>query len=317
MRRLAHALLGLVLAACSGAPEPTQPPLDDATFAALQTMHFAGADAVLTGFAPPDDDASMREGDAALLGVEVRRDDTIERQLLLLEVARIPWVTGDDVKINGVSQPNGLGLRLRMARTFNVTWSKKSDAPGATPVVEQRSHEISLLQMRLQRFDAEGRLLQASEPMLYEEPLATGFWPYAIANATPRDTDLAFCLTLTLQELATQDDVLQDLLFRVVDKPSLWSIATNLGAHVNMKWTGSAAETPPIAFPGFPDEVRRSALELVVNGDTAAWVTLFAAKPHAGTAACGGLVGAIAQHPTDSGRIGIVRLLATRRGAAR
>jgi len=315
MRGPSGAALGLALAACSSAPPPPPPALDLAPFTALEPSNFPGAAAVLTGFAPTDDDPAMRAGDAALLGLELHRGGAVERQLVLLEVARIPREPVHGVTIDGVPQPDHAGVFFRPSRTFSVTWTRTDSTPGSTPKVERRSHRVHPLEMRLQRLDSWGRLLRTSEATLYEEPLATGFVPYAHRDAQPPASDLAFALTMSLQELATNDDVLQDLLFRIVERPSLWSIATNLGVHVTMTWGTVASDEPTIVVPEFPDEVRRASLELAVNGSTAAWVTLLAAAPTSSTRACGGLVGAIAQHPTEAGRFAVVRLLATRRGA--
>lgn len=315
MRALASTTLGLALAACSSAPPPPPPALDLAPILAFDPTKFPGAAAVLTGFAPVDDDPSMRAGDAALLGFEVHRDGAVERQLVLLEVARIPWEPAQGVKINGVPQPDNAGVFFRPSRTFTVTSTRTDNQPGTAPTVEERLHRIRPLDMRLHRLDAAGQTLRTTKATLYEEPLATGFWPYARNDAKPTATDLALALTVSLQDLATNDAVLQDLLFCIVERPSLWSIATNFGVAVTMKWSAVALGEPSIAVPGFPAEVRRASLELVVNGTTAAWVTLLAAEPTASTRACGGLVGAIAQHPTETGRFAVVRLLATRRGA--
>ena len=315
MRQSSRASFCLALAACGAAPAPPRPPLDLAPFTALQPSHFPGAAAVLSGFAPDDDDRSMRAGDAALLALEVHRDGEIERLLVMLEVASIPWQPARDVVVNGIPQPDNAGMFFRPSRIFTVTVTRTPSEPGTAPEVAERQHRVHPLRMRLQHLDAAGRPLRSSEATLYEEPLATGFWPYARTDASPAATDLAFALTMSLQELAENDAVLQDLLFRVVEPPGLFSIAAHFGVTLTMRWSPVAPDAPPIDVPGFPHEVRPASLDLVVNGATAAWVTLFAAAPRGATRACGGLVGAIARHPTEPDRLAVVRLLATRRGA--
>jgi len=54
-----------------------------------------------------------------------------------------------------------------------------------------------------------------------------------------------------------------------------------------------------VDVPWFAGEVRCGQMDLCING---------------ATMACGGLVGAIARHPTEPGRLAVLRLLATRRG---
>jgi hypothetical protein len=138
-------------------------------------------------------------------------------------------------------------------------------------------------------------------------------------DASAHDSDMAFALTMSLQELAVRDAVLQELVFRVVDEPSLWSVATHLGVNVQLRWGDDRYPPRTVAIdhaPELGDEVRSAMFELRVNGDSAAWVTLLVGKPRGAMRACGGLIGAIAQHPADPERLAVVRLLATRRGPA-
>lgn len=109
------------------------------------------------------------------------------------------------------------------------------------------------------------------------------------------------------------DPNLKELLFRIVDAPSVWSIVTSFGVALNLAW---AIPPGPMRadVPWFAGEVRRAQMTMRINGTIAAWVDLFVARPDGATRVCGGLVGAIARHPTERGRMAIVRLLATRRG---
>lgn len=314
---LASALAAALTVACA-APPPTRPALDLAPFTTVDANAFPGAAAVLSGFGAPDDDPAMRVGDAALLGLELHRGGALERQLLLLEVVDLGWRVPDEVWIGGVLQPDGGGVRVRNSQQFTITESVGASGapaePGAQPAEVARTHTVFPVDVRLQRFDVAGRELRASVAALFEEPLAYGWWPYT----QPRDAraqDHAFALTMSLQNLANDDPVLRELLFEVIDPPSLWSIATHFGVDIRLRIEPPPPDAAPIPVAGVADEVRAVAIELHVNGSPALWVTLLVAQPHAATRVCGGLVGAIAQHPTDPSRFAAVRLLATRRGA--
>ena len=303
---------GVVCTACS-APSPAlqPPPLPD-----VHVESFPGAAGVLAGFAP-DDDEPMRVGDAALLGLEIHRDGAIDRQLLLIEVADLKWIVPEAVRIDGAPQPVDV-TRVRLLRQFTVNASRQTlteGAPDGQPVVERRTLSVTPIDVRLTRFDAAGRPLAASVATLYEEPLSTGFWPYASSDGDVVASDYAIVLTISMQELAANDEVLQDLLFRVVDPPSVWSIATHLGVELTLRWQPGDARAAPVVVAGFAGELRKTSLELVVNGNVATSVTMLVTRPGASLRACGGLVGAVAQHPSDEGRFAVVRLLATRRGA--
>lgn len=311
-------LVALAFAACTAAPPPARPPLELAPFLALRNEHFPGAAKVLTGFAAPDDDPQLRVGDAALLGLEVHRGNSSERLLLLLEVADLGWKPAAGVRIEGAPAA-APGVLYRVSQTFTVTATKTriSGDQRTTDEPEVRTHRIFPVQMRLQRLDAAGTPQRDSTVTLFEEPLATGWWPYATPDASQRDLDMALALTMSLQELAGRDAVLQELLFRIVDEPSLWSVATHLGVGVKLCW-GNERNPPRVVAvdhdPALGDEVRSTMVDLHVNGDAAAWVTLLVARPRGASRACGGLVGAIAQHATEPDRLAVVRLLATRRG---
>jgi len=287
----------VLTAACSSTPGE-RPATDFAPFAALATDDFLGASAMLAGFAPPDDDPAMRVGDAALLGIELHRSATVERQLMLLELCDVPYETTQS------------GERMRVARTAHVEFVLVDGSKLA------QDHRVHAVDVALRRYDGAGALLQASVARLYEEPLRVGWWATADTYASVADDMLAFELMRTLQGLADTDPNLQDLLFRVVDKPSVWSVVTRLGVNVSVGWDASKSSRFAPALAEASGPVRCAPIKLFVNGDIASWVDLLVGKPRAATMVCGGLVGAIARHPTEPGRMAVVRLLATRRGPA-
>lgn len=291
------------LAACATPPEPPPPPVDLAPFVTLDTADFPGASSLLAGFAAPED-GPMRIGDAALLAVALHRGSAVERQLLLLEVTAFPRIPS----------ARGSGM-VRPYHTFAITWTSRADADGKSETGTRRWN-VRPITMRLSRHDAMGHPLRTSEARLFEEAMAAGWWPYTYEGAPQRDSDLAFALTMSLQELATSDPLLEDLLFRVVDKPSLWSLATNLGVHVTLGWEPPEATPTKVDAPWFDGDVQRARCEMKLQGAVASWLDMFVTEPRGALAACAGLAGAIARHPHEPDRYAVVRLLATKRGAA-
>ncbi len=291
-------VLTALAAACANAPS-VQPASDFAPFDALAADDFPGASAILAGFAPMDDDPALRIGDAALLGIELHRGGTVERQLMLLELRNIPLLKGtlDDKPVT-----------LRVSSTATVTTTHDDGR------ADTRRHTIHAVDVGLTRHGRGDEPPHSSVVRLYEEPLRTGWWPQAEPTPSAKDCDLAFGLSMSLQELANSDPNLQDLLFRVVDAPSLWSVVTRLGVKVVMNWPAQPITeyAPQMAEASGP--VRCATMELLINGSTASWVEMLVGKPRGATMICGGLVGAIARHPSEPGRLAVVRLLATRRG---
>lgn len=294
-RTFAALLLLLLLGACSTAPVE-RPADDDSQLVQLQRQDYPGAAAILSGIAPDDDDVRLRIGDAALFALDLRRGDTITRELLLLEVVGLGMV--DDGR--------------RRVRTATITWTPAGGSPETQEIV------LREVDLALRRFDAAGRPIADSKVVLFEEALRTGWWPDTESDASRREQNLAFAMTMSLQNLIDSDPTLQDLLFVVADKPSLFSIAAHLGVRVNVQTTvdhGRRRELPP--FDDLPPAttVRVTNQDLTINGSRALWVDLFVTRPTGALGACAGLVGAVARNADDPERRAAVRLLATRRGS--
>lgn len=304
--RAASTSLVLLAAACSGAPDDRwrRPELDVAPFAALDANGFPGAAAVLAGFAPCDDDPALRVGDAALFGVEIHRANDVERVLLRLEVRDLFTTT---------ERVTGGTIRERPIGTYA---HKVTHIDGKTRAerVETIDVDVNPVRVALTRFDADGREQQTSEATLFEQALATGLWPVTRTDATLQQHALATLCSSSLSDVAGDDAVLRELLFRVVERPSLWSIVTSLGIEVMPVWMPAADRSATIDVAPLSAAARPLTLMLLVNGDVVLWVDLLVTKPNGATMACGGIAGAIARHPKDAGRMAVVRLLATRRG---
>jgi hypothetical protein len=295
-----HLVTGLLLAGLGACSTTVQArPADDFTpFTELRAADFPGAAALLTGMAAPDDDRALRIGDAALFAIEMRRGDEIRRELLLLEVAGL----GADEASSGPR-----------VRTAEITHTPDDGEP------ERRRIRLHEVEMSLRRFDARAHPLGDSQVVLFEEALRAGWWPDADPKASRRDQDHAFAMTMSLQSVADSDPTLQDLLFVVVDKPSLFSIATHRGVKVHIRTTTdpNRPRLPP-PFAGLPkgNTVAVTDKDLTINGSRALWADLIVTRPVGALGACGGLLGAVARNAADPGRTAVVRLLATRRSRA-
>lgn len=287
--------------ACSVVHERTSADLTAVT--ELRAADFPGADTILRGFAPPDDDPALRVGDAALFGLALTNGGEVQRQLLLLEVTQL-----DSASAKFADH----AITLRPTTEAIVTTT------GSDGTVKRETLTLHDVGVSLRRFDAAGRQLASAGLVLYEEALCTGFWPDADPAASRRDRLLASVLAVSLQNLANGEPTLQQLLFTVVDPPGLWSIATHLGVHVGLR-TGFGdpdAAPPPLLPAATGAEVRRSPMDVAINGSDALWADLLVVRPRGATMVAGGLVAAIARNPRDPGRTATIALLATRRGGA-
>jgi hypothetical protein len=298
-----------LLASCANAPivrgEPDTQPL-----AALDPEFFPGARAILEGMAPVDaEDPDLRVGDAALFALEFRRGSEIRRQLMLLEVVGLPSF---DIEVEGKS------FRARRISQFRVTQRREGEEPKVTEL------QLRDVLVRMRRFEADGEEIASVDAVLYEEALAAGWWPDTDPRSSEEEGRLSSVFALTLQNLVNDEPKLRELLFLVVDPPSLWSLATNLGARVVLhsrsirSVEAEAADGEEDAERGDPveDETRSHVTDISVNGKAALFVDLQIVRPRGATMLSGGLVGAVARHPSDPERTAVVRLLATRRGPA-
>ena len=109
---------------------------------------------------------------------------------------------------------------------------------------------------------------------------------------------------------------LQDIMLKVVEKPSIWSVVGHLGVRVNLildskdfghedlaswGWNGSP---PAYQFPMF----------MQINGRLALTVTLVVTSPRPPLLACGGIVGMLAEKPGDNSTYVTWRIISARYG---
>lgn len=309
----------LLAAACAVDTKVAWAP-DVAPLQTFDRSQFPGAAALLAGFAAADAEgaaaqrgaaAQLRRGDAALFGLEVQNGGEVERRLLLLEVVEMPieYAIDDDER---------LLLELREHRFVEMTWKQRDGASVS------RRYRISPVSIRIRQFDADGRERSATQAEMFEETLQAGFWPLTFDeddDLIARGLDpidqrmMAVLLLTTVQRLGSGDPTLKKLLFELVETPSILSVIFHFGVDLSIE-SGSGSPGPAIAgLPG-GEEIRLLPLELRINGSPALHADLALAPPRAPLAVAGGVVGAVARHPSDAGRVALLHLLATRRGPA-
>ena len=110
--------------------------------------------------------------------------------------------------------------------------------------------------------------------------------------------------------------LLEPILWKVVQKPSILSVVRNLGVDVSIQPDFERAEVEPRVFPGTPtgETVYRFPIQFVVNDSVALRSTLSVAAPDPPLLASGGLVAVDGVHPREPDRRISIRLLASKRG---
>lgn len=306
-------LCACLLAACSSPPRPptgAPTPRDLAVFETFDTTQFPGAEKLLAGFVTPEEPNPFRVGDAVLFGLVVGDGTEQVRRLLRLEVRDLMTKT---FEIDG-ERPLRSTFRPRHTARVQLT---RPPTEGAEQVGEVEAQDIELtpIQLELSLYDEHGAELSRSRAVLYDELLLRGLWPIARETYESKDGFLPMVLLHTLQRLGADDEVLSDLLFTVVEKPSLFSVLIRFGVEV-VAATQQGSEGPTVRLGD--REVRCNVLpmDLDVNGSRALSVHLFCTEPRMPDAVGAGIVGALARHPSEP-RFAAIRLMGTRRGAAK
>ena len=302
-------LAALLLAACAA---PRQPALQfDDRELPLDARDFPVPERMRLGF-DPRASGEWRVGDEVLFGLRLRKAGGERNWLLKLRVL------DPEVEAAAATGPARVDWRLRIN--------------GVQEAFASRLCRVEAIVM-----DRDGVVLGRSEPRLPRDFLASGVAaacalvarraPERVRAAGARPQPQALALPVRNRELAratvcavsllqvVQDDaVLAPLLWEVVEKPSLWSVVTNLGAAVVLRprFHHTASVRSPI--PGNYDPTWTLPLGLEVNGAPALELELFVAEPEPPYALCGGLFGATARHPRRADLEFSLLLLSARRG---
>jgi hypothetical protein len=117
-------------------------------------------------------------------------------------------------------------------------------------------------------------------------------------------------------EIVQNTEGLEDLLRKLIDTPSLWSIIRHRGASVGF-YFGKEAYAADSADWGLPASVPvyYMPIDLRINGEVALKITVVITAPHPPRLICGGVVGLLAEKPSDDQSYMTLRVISARRGA--
>ena len=155
--------------------------------------------------------------------------------------------------------------------------------------------------------------------------LAYGPRPFG-EKALARGRELTNIVHLTLEEeralggagpalesyftIVQQTEGLSDILFKLVDLPSMWSIARNKGVTVNFQFGNKEIRERKVAS-GNP-AAYEIPLALELNGQAALHITIVATRPQPPLLACAGIMGLVAARPGAQDTYLTVQLLSAK-----
>ena len=117
-------------------------------------------------------------------------------------------------------------------------------------------------------------------------------------------------------EIVKHTEGLEDLLAKLIKKPSVWSVVRHLGVTVNLFFGDKAFPANPADWdlpPGTP--VFYIPCSLRLNDQPALKITMVATKPNPPRLICGGVIGLLAEKPGDNETYMTLRVISARRGA--
>jgi formylglycine-generating enzyme len=308
MRNLALAI-ACAAAACSSAP-PVTTLMPAGTFVPLSPDAFPGAAKVLAGFDERTSDAEWQPHDQVLFAVQLENAGEVVRWLLHLEAPVGSCVVGEMKVADKAPEP----IALTIKKDGQVTGTN----PDGTPREWKVTSRQATVAVRI--LDAQGALLAESKAWLPADTIGRGLLRCIgpVKDADGQAWAETILSVVALFELLRDDDALDDFFWQVIEKPSLWSIAMNLGVSATIDLNGIATGVPTQVPPPVPpiEPAFWAPLQVLVNGVPALYVDLLATDASRPYAICGGVVAATARHPTRPDKTFRMQLLAARCGSA-
>jgi hypothetical protein len=320
-RTLAMLLASLVLLSIAGCITPAGPrtALELTVVTAVEPDRFAIGRRLLPDNSMPRlAGASARDswlpGDAVLFGVAVdagaeRREWYVRARVIgkiMSEFEGSPFAMGDSVRVRRA----GVGDWVRI--------------------------DYDVVRVAIELFDGDGHLLSSSEALMPELCLQYGLYEYIELSQQGRDPFAAGALSygehgelmadddvrravsgwiamMKLPEFLQRDSGMEQLLWKLIERPSLLSIVANRGVQMEVGLNGKDARPVPSGSVYGP--AYRVPVLLTLNNRPAVRCEIVVARGAPPLGPCNGLLAIDATHPSDPSRRIAVRLLAAQRGA--
>lgn len=330
--------LGGSLPAAETPPAPASSPLEISPFPAV-TDYAARHGLAVEGleFAPDADTA--RPGDEVVYLLELQQPGGRQQWLVRLTAGH------DDPKRSMHSIPadtiyTSTGLELRYTHTpaaidVEFIGPFATDAATGAPVAIRRGRAIvsaESLRLGLERYCESAPLIAGREKAAgLEHSVYYAFFggsrrpkPKAIESGrkaaaafglTPEEERLNFSVYFALRsfyQAASEIPSCRDVLEQVLQKPSFWSIAGQLGLNATFKYGWQGVRILPAGRFPVSTPVYVLPVSLALNGQPALVAELAVTSTRPPLRNCAGIVALVAGHPTDARKLVFMRLLSAR-----
>lgn len=234
-----------------------------------------GGESLLSGFDPPLVAVQPEPGDRALYALQLDTPEKTSRWLVLFEVQPV--------------QPE----------------------------------EVDRVQLAITVFDADGTQLARTTDSIELRHLMHGLFPGAEALSDTREVihqrletvgDSLMAMLAFINAIRDNEELGQ-ILWQVVQKPSVWSILVHLGVSTDITLSASEPWPHPLG-PDQPDvPAYRVPMSIELNGTPALRCSIVVVRPWSPLAISAGIASVVAERPDDSGVRFRMRVVAARRAA--
>jgi len=283
----------LLLASCQSPATPELsllPPVGG-----IRRADFPAPEHLLRGFDERQPVGPWRIGDEVLFGLRLRRDGIERHWLLQLRVLEVEAVDDD----GQLRPPVDWSLRINgEMQTFSSELCRAE-----VVVMDEHGNELGRSQPYLPRdFLSRGiasacKLVRTRMHLLARIGLEDGETIYDLVDMRPLAE--ATVSAVALLQVVQEDSVLAPILWQVIEKPSVWSVVTNLGVDVMLRPSFHRVTRARSPVPTVLEPTWRLPLALEVNNTPALNLDLLVTDSTPPFALAGGLLGATARHPTN------------------
>jgi hypothetical protein len=237
--------------------------------------------------------------------------------------------TSTGLELRYTHQPAALNIEFIGPFDANTPGSAQIQTRRGRTVVSAESLEAGLFRYCESSVSISSRLKAAgvANPVYY----GSGGRPRPDAIAAGRKAAAAFQLTadeervafsvyfalLAFYKAASEIPACNDVLEQVVQKPSLWSLASNLGVSTNFEYGWQEVIRLPDGMMPVARPVYVLPVKLAFNGRPALKVSLSVTTTEPPLRHCAGIGSLVAEHPTDPRKLLYMTLLSARSGKQR
>lgn len=341
LRRLVFLLLlsapSSAMHAAASAPPPK--PVVEILPYAVTASYAAQHGIALEGIPPPDASATPQSGDSVIYLLELQRGTAWRQWLVRLTADRPDPGQGDPASLPADTIYTSTGQALVYTHTpvalaveFIGPFTNESNGAAKVAtrrgraVVSAESLELGLVRYCESSLPIADRLKAAgiAEPVYYgtgdkpkPDTIEAGQKAAAAFGLTPDEERLAFSVYFALRsfyQAASGITACREVLEEVIAKPSLWSVATNLGLNTSFNYGWHHVQSIPRDAVPLPSAAYLLPVTVGINTRFALKAAIIVTDTAPPLRTSAGIVAILAEHPEDPSRRVYLRLMSAQSG---